>query len=176
MLDVHRVYVDTLTGGDDAKRFRDLLIAALQNAKLFTITENPERADTFLRGAASDETYEDKFSSSDRLNARTFVGGSSGNRKTATGNNKIPVDITVGEDESTKIEERKHEAVATVRLVDKDGDVLWSTTKESAGAKFRGASADMADKIVKELIATYNQLRTSSRGPATEINDNPASK
>jgi hypothetical protein len=33
----------------------------------------------------------------------------------------------------------KHEAVAAVRLVNRDGDVLWSATKEGMGAKFRGA-------------------------------------
>ncbi len=65
----------------------------------------------------------------------------------------------VGENESTKIKERKHEAMATVRLVNKDGDVMWSTTQESNGAKFRGASADVADKITKQLAADVERLR-----------------
>jgi len=65
----------------------------------------------------------------------------------------------VGESESTNIHERKHEAMATVRLVNKDGDVMWSTTQESNGAKFRGASADVADKITKQLTADVERLR-----------------
>jgi len=65
----------------------------------------------------------------------------------------------VGENESTNIKERKHEALATVRLVNKDGDVIWSTTQESTGAKFRGASADVADKITKQLVADYERRR-----------------
>ena len=65
----------------------------------------------------------------------------------------------VGENESTNIHERKHEAMATVRLVNKDGDVMWSTTQESNGAKFRGASADVADKITKQLTADMERLR-----------------
>jgi len=65
----------------------------------------------------------------------------------------------VGENESTKIKERKHEAMATVRLVNKDGDVMWSTTQESNGAKFRGASADVADKITKQLTADVERLK-----------------
>ena len=48
------------------------------------------------------------------------------------------VNLGVGQNESTRIAERKHEAVASVRLVNKDGDVIWSTTQESLGAKFRG--------------------------------------
>ena len=39
-----------------------------------------------------------------------------------------------------------------MRLVSSDGDVIWSTTQESRGAKFKGASADVADKIVKQLL------------------------
>ena len=65
----------------------------------------------------------------------------------------------IGGSESTDVKERKHEALATVRLVNKDGDVMWSTTQESNGAKFRGASADVADKITRQLVADYERLR-----------------
>ena len=51
------------------------------------------------------------------------------------------------------MKERKHEVLATVRLVNKDGDVLWSTTQESNGAFSHGASADVAEKIAKQLVA-----------------------
>ena len=53
----------------------------------------------------------------------------------------------------------RHEAIASVRLVNKDGDVIWSTTQESNGAKFRGASADVADKITKQLVVDYQRLK-----------------
>ena len=157
LLNIHRVYVDPLTGGEDAARIRDLLITALQNSKLFTITETLDNADTFLRGAASEEAYQDKFTASDRLNARTAVGGST--RKTVNSNTKTPVDVSFGEDESLHLEERKHDAMATVRLVTKEGDVIWSTTKESSGAKFRGAAADVADKIAKQLQSDFQKLK-----------------
>ncbi len=54
--------------------------------------------------------------------------------------------LSVGDNESHHIKERKHEAYAAVRLCNRDGDVLWSTTQESMGAKFHGASADVAAK------------------------------
>ncbi|HEY1767799.1 MAG TPA: hypothetical protein VGG26_09090, partial [Terracidiphilus sp.] len=44
-------------------------------------------------------------------------------------------------------------AHASVRLVTGDGDVIWTTTQESTGAKFKGASADVADKIAKQLAS-----------------------
>jgi hypothetical protein len=43
--------------------------------------------------------------------------------------------------------------------VNKDGDVIWSTTQESLGGKFRGASADVADKITRQLTADYERAR-----------------
>lgn len=42
--------------------------------------------------------------------------------------------------------------VNPLRLVDPDGDVIWSTTQESRGAKYKGASADAAEKITKVLL------------------------
>jgi len=49
--------------------------------------------------------------------------------------------------------------MATVRLVNKDGDVIWSTTQESLGGKFRGASADVADKVMRQLIADVEKAK-----------------
>jgi len=46
-----------------------------------------------------------------------------------------------------------------VRLVDGDGDVIWSTLQESNGAKFRGAMADVADKIVRHLVEETKKAR-----------------
>jgi hypothetical protein len=43
--------------------------------------------------------------------------------------------------------------------VDDDGDVLWSTTQESAGGKFRGAMADVADKIARQLAEDARKAR-----------------
>src|SRR5882757_5389754 len=70
MAGVKRVYVDRLTGGETAAQMRDLLISSLQGSKLFVLTENTERADAFLRGAAEDLVYTDAFSSSEGVNGR----------------------------------------------------------------------------------------------------------
>jgi hypothetical protein len=168
LVKVKRVYVDRLTGGETAAQMRDLIITALQNSKLFVITENQERADAFVRGAAEDLIYTDLFKSSENVSMRAnssdsegvgtdsrFNGASSGiNSRSARS-----MGSGIGGGESSEVKERKHEALATVRLVNKDGDVLWSTTQESNGAKFHGASADVADKIAKQLIAEYERVR-----------------
>ena len=165
---VKRVYVDRLTGGETAAQMRDLIISSLQGSKLFVLTENADRADAFLRGAAEDLVYTDDFESSEGVNGH--LGDSSRNANSSGtrfngGGGSVSRSVArslsagVGENESTRIKERKHEAMATVRLVNKDGDVMWSTTQESNGAKFRGASADVADKITKQLATDVERLR-----------------
>ncbi len=158
LLTIKRVHVDRLTGGETAAQMRDLIISSLQSAKLFVLTENPERADAFLRGAAEDLVFTDTFQTSDGINLRASAGGRNA-RTTTTGANTRSASVGVGENESANIHERKHEAMAAVRLVNKDGDVIWSTTQESTGAKFKGASADVADRITKQLVADLDHLR-----------------
>lgn len=161
LLSVKRIYVDRLTGGETAAQMRDLIIASLHGAKLYILTENQERADAVLRGAAEDLIYTDQFASSDSVDLRTGVG--TGNRSTRTANGARSLSVGVGDKESMDIKERRHEALATVRLVNKDGDVIWSTTQESDGAKFRGASADVADKIARQLTADVERERAAAR-------------
>jgi hypothetical protein len=47
--------------------------------------------------------------------------------------------------------------------------VIWSATAESLGAKFMGASADVADKIAKRLVTDYKaaKLQVSSQTTRT---------
>ncbi len=154
LLTVQRVHVDRLTGGETAAQIRDMIISSLQGARLFVLTENPERADAFLRGSGEDLVFTDTFSSNEGINARANIGRS----RTST-KGSVYGGMGVGENESTHIAERKHEATAAVRLVTKGGDVIWSTTQESQGGKFRGASADVADKITKQLVADFERAR-----------------
>jgi hypothetical protein len=178
LLTIKRVYVDKLTGGETAAQMRDLIIGSLQGAKLFILTENQERADMSLRGAAEDLIFTDAYSSSEGLNIRGSASNNSGSGTSSRYNGAgsgydtrsgRAMSLGVGEENSTNIKERRHEALATVRLVNKDGDVVWSTTQESNGAKFRGASADVADKITRQLTADVERLRKGPVRAVTEL-------
>jgi hypothetical protein len=149
LLGVRRVYVDRLTGGETAAQMRDILISTLAGARLFIVTENQERADAVLRGAAEDLVFTETHQSSDSINAHANLGTRNG----ASYNNSrsVAAGIGVGESDMERSADRRHEAIAAVRLVNKSGDVIWSTTQESLGAKFRGASADVAEKITSQL-------------------------
>lgn len=168
ILRVRRVYVDRLTGGETAAQMRDLIIGSLQASKLFVITENEERADASLRGAAEDLIYTDQFQTSEGVNIHAGDGGSNSNSSGSSFNGargnvsrsaSRNMQLTLGEHEETNVHERRHEALATVRLVTRDGDVIWATTQESTGAKFRGASADVADRITRALIADVERVK-----------------
>jgi hypothetical protein len=156
------VYVDKLTGGEPAAQIRDMIISSLQGTRLFVITENPERADAAMRGAAEDLVYTDTFQSSDSIDARAAV--STGAVRSTPTQRGRSASVSVGQNESSRTAERKHEAVATVRLVNKDGDVIWSTIQESTGGKFRGSSADVADKIARQLAADVARARKAAGG------------
>src|SRR5260370_163806 len=164
---VRRVYVDILTGGDSALQIRDLLMTSLQRSKLFIITEDEDKADATLKGSGSDEVFTDTFQSSESLNAHSQSGsGSSGSTRNVSSSSKNRYGgVTIGENESHHTQERKHEAMATVRLVSKDGDVIWSATAESLGGKFLGASADVADKIAKRLVTDYAAAKKEAQQP-----------
>jgi hypothetical protein len=155
LVTIRRVFVDRLTGGETAATMRDILISSLEGAKLFIVTENQERADAILRGAAEDLVFTDVHSTSEGVNAR-FDGGAGKSTSTSRG---AYAGAGAGETSSERSAERRHEALAAVRLVNKDGDVIWSTTQESLGAKFHGASADVADKIIARLKEDFARAR-----------------
>lgn len=163
---VRRIYVDVLTGGDAALQLRDLLMTSLHKSKLFIITEDEDKADATLKGAGDDDVFTDTFQSSEGIDAHTQMGmgSSEGLRNYSSSSSNHSGALSIGENESSRTEERKHEAIATVRLVSKDGDVIWSATAESLGAKFLGASADVADKIARRLAGDYKAAKQMAAG------------
>jgi hypothetical protein len=159
LVSIHRVYVDRLTGGETAGQMRDMIISSLQNTRLFVVTENQERADATLRGSAEDLVFTESQSSSDSINARASLGnGRSNTRNGSYGG------VGFGENESSHSSERRHEASAAIRLVTKDGDVIWSTIQESMGGKFRGSSADVAEKVTRKLMEDFERAKKLGNG------------
>ena len=133
-----------------------MVIAALQRSRLFIVTEDEARADAYLRGSAEDLVFTEVRASREGINVRA---GGRVRSKDRTEDDTISSTFGAGETDDRYSRERKHEALASLRLVSRDGDVLWSATTESLGAKFKGSSADVAEKITKELAAAYARAR-----------------
>lgn len=161
LLGLRRIYIDKLSG-DNPEPIRDMLIASIQNARLFIVTENAEKADAFLRGTADNFVYIDTFQSSDGIGARTSGSLSTGTTTRSSNRRAISGSASVDDRDSLRIQERRQESRASLRLVNRDGDVLWSTTQESLGAKFRGAPADVAEKVAQRLLEDYERARRAS--------------
>lgn len=161
LLSLRRVYVDQLAGGETARQVRDMIIAALERSRLFIVTEDENKADAYLRGSGEDSTFTETRSSREGINAR--VGGrassGAGSSRSQYASDSVSATLGVGESDDFYSKERRHEARASVRLVARDGDVLWSSTQESLGAKYKGSAADVAEKISKELADAYARAR-----------------
>lgn len=160
LLTVKRVFVDRFGGGETASQIRDIVIASLQSSGLFVLTENQERADVTLKGSGEDLVFTEQHSTSDGIDVHANTGSGSSTRSYSS--NRSSEGIGVGQNESNHSVERRHESTVSVRLVNRDGDIIWSTTKESQGGKFRGASSDVADKILKQLLQDVEKARASS--------------
>lgn len=173
LLNLKRVFVERFGGGESAAQLRDMIIASLQRAKLFVVTESVDRADAVLRGSAEDLVFTDVFQTSEGVTARTGISAGSGSSSSRSGRTAGAVHASVGENESTRIQERKHEASASVRLVNRDGDVIWSTTQESLGAKFRSASADVAEKVTRQLVQDVEKARARKAPGASSREGSP---
>ncbi len=163
---IRRIHIDRLAGGETATHLRDMIIASLQRSGLFSITEDPEKADAILKGSAEDLVFTDKFYSRDSVSARVSLPVRTGNRSNTAG-------ATIGQAETVRADERKHEAAASVRLVNRNGDVIWSTTQESLGGKFRGASADVADKVMRQLKEDLERARRKRSAGSSDSNALP---
>ena|ERR1700732_2628626 len=135
LLKVKRIYVESF--GDDAvsKEVQSMIVSSLVETKRFKVTENREHADAILKGVALER-------SSQELHAY--------GESTAVRHGAIS--------DSSAHTETLNEAKVSIRLVDSDGDVIWTSTQESKGAKYKGSSADVADKCIKQLLRDVEKL------------------
>jgi hypothetical protein len=156
LLDVATVFVDPLNGSGGHAQIRDMLIGSLQRRGLFVVTEDESKADAFLRGSAEDLIYSEYYAERGGLNVR---GATSRSERESGESNFGSASFGIGETESSSRRERRHEALAAIRLVLKSGEVIWSTTQESPGEKFKGSSLAVADKVVEELAGAYRRAR-----------------
>ncbi|MCW5963032.1 MAG: hypothetical protein KIT83_03260 [Bryobacterales bacterium] len=173
MQDVRRVCVEEFEGGENARQLRGMLIDQLRRLGAFVVTENPARADAFLRGFAEDLVYTEQHSRDENVGARGQASASTGGYT----RNRRAVSSGVGANESVRERstERRHEAALTVRIVNADGDVLWSGSAESRGGKYRSAGADVSARIAAALEKALKGKADSGPNTATDSADSPVS-
>jgi hypothetical protein len=153
---IRRVFVESFGADLVSQQMQAMVIAGLTESTRFTVTEDKSKADAILKGVATEKTTDELHAYGSGTAVGTAHGGFNG---TASGhggnyNSSISGGMSAAQsaisDSSVNTESIDH-AHASVRLINNDGDVIWTTTQESKGAKFKGASADVAEKIVKQL-------------------------
>jgi curli biogenesis system outer membrane secretion channel CsgG len=174
LLRVKRIYVESF--GDDviSRELQSMIVSSLVATKRFKVTENRERADAILKGVALEKTSQELHA----IGESTSVGGASGGShgelsgSVINGNGTISgsssggfVARHMGTSDSSVNTETINEARIAVRLVNLDGDVIWTSTQESKGAKYKGSSSDVADKCVKQLLRDVDKLESAGATP-----------
>jgi hypothetical protein len=171
LLNVTRIYIDDFGSEATAKQIQAMVINSLSESKRFIITENKDRADAILKGTALEKSSQEFHSLNDKAAAAVSRGGHSGEVNgsfvngtgSVSGNSRgYSAGSAIAADDSTASTETINDARVAVRLVAADGDVIWTCTQESKGAKYKGASADVADKVVKQLLRDLDKLQTTS--------------
>jgi curli biogenesis system outer membrane secretion channel CsgG len=169
LLLVKRIYVDPF--GDDAisKELYAAVISALTDSKRFIVTENKDKADATLRGNGLEKTSQEFHAYNSATSGGSAAGGYSSDSSGHVSGSWTPAGGSVSGSssghssggfhslkaaisDSSSSSETINDARAAVRLVNRDGDVIWANTQESKGAKYKGAVADVAEQIVKQLI------------------------
>ncbi len=153
LLEVRTLYIEPLQG-EGAGPLRDMLISSLQKTGLFALTENPDSADAYLRGSGEDLIYQELERRRAGIQAR---GAAASSRRESGESSFNSASFGVGDNEDTSIRERRHEALASVRIVLPGGEIVWSTTQESNGAKYRGSAHDVAEKVSDDLLRAYRK-------------------
>lgn len=159
LLKVKRIYVDSF--GDDviSRELQSMIVSSLVATKRFKVTENRDKADAVLKGVALEKSAHELHA----YGESTAVGGASGGSHSEIGSSSGGfIAQHMGTSDSSVNTETINEARIAVRLVNPDGDVIWTSTQESKGAKYKGAGADVADKCVKQLLRDLEKLENPS--------------
>ncbi len=136
LLTAKRIYVESFGEDTINKTLNAMIVDSIGGSKRFIVTENKDKADLVLKGSASEHSNAESHS----LSSATIV------------------DLGTGIADSQSSVETVHDARLSIRLVSKDGDVVWSTTQESKGAKYKSATADVSEKVVKQLMRDIVRL------------------
>lgn len=166
---VRRIYVESFGATDAAQQLQAMVIDSLTSTKRLTVTEDKSKADAVLKGFGGEKSSQELHAYGSATNVATAAGGHSGSISGSNGNISGSESggfgaAASGINDSSVNTETIDSAKASVRLVSADGDVIWSSTEESKGAKYKGASADVADKIVKQLIRDMEKADKEATG------------
>ena len=164
LLKAKRIYVESFGTDGISKTLQAMVIDAFRNSHRFIITENKEKADLTLKGSALEKSSQELHAIGSATAVAGAAGGHSSNVNGSGGSVSGSssggfVARSLGIEDSQASTETINDARMAIRLVSADGDVVWSTTQESKGGKYKSATADVADKAIKQLLRDIEKLK-----------------
>jgi curli biogenesis system outer membrane secretion channel CsgG len=160
LVKVKRIYIESFGDDKESQQLQAMVIDALVATKRFIVTENKDKADAILKGTGLEKTSQEVHATGEATSVGAAAGGSSATVNGTSGSASGGfIARHMGTEDSQASSVAMNDARLAVRLVSADGDVLWSTTQESKGAKYKGASADVADQVVKQLLRDLDKLQ-----------------
>jgi hypothetical protein len=163
LLQVKRICVQNF--GDDALgvQAREMVIAKLFESKRFSLTENCAKADFVLKGAVTERNDRAFREESEGIG---FGVSAAGSESSGAGSNRSGSSASASargdSRETLASSENKQHAAVTMRLVDKDGEILWAASLESTGGKTKGAIGDAADRAVRKFLRELERAEKES--------------
>ncbi len=149
---VRRIFVEGFGSDPINQQMQAMVISSLTESKRFLVTEEKAKADAVLRGTSTEKTSQELHSYGSGTSVETAHGGGHASVIGNIGSASSGFGAAGAAIQDSSVNtETVSSAHAAVRLVNSDGDVIWTTTQESNGGKFKGASADVAEKIAKQL-------------------------
>jgi len=157
LVEVKRVCVQPFGPDTLSIQVQEMVIAKLFEAKRFSLTENCERADFVLKGSVTERSdyvsrsesegigFSQQASGSQSSSSRFGSSGSSSSSSASGG-------LSGNSQESLSSTETKQQAAVTLRIVAKDGEIIWATSQESGVGKSKGAVGLAAEQAVRRLL------------------------
>jgi len=157
LADVKRICVQGFGGDALGYQAQEALIAKLFEAKRFSITENCEKADFVLKGSVVERAETVHRSESESIGFGQGASGSSSSSSSIGGvrssnSSSGSARVSGGASEALSSTETKQSAAVTLRIVDRDGEVIWATSQETGEGKAKSAVGLAAEMAVRRLL------------------------
>lgn len=170
ILQVKRVCVRNF--GEDAlgTQVKEMVIAKLFESKRFTLTENCERADFELKGSITERTEHTYRSESEGVSFGKRVSASESQSSrvgsvSGSSSSSAAAGVSGADHESLASSGVKQLAAVTLRVVSKEGDIIWAISLESSSGKTKGAIGDAAERAVRHLLRDIERAEKQVQKP-----------
>lgn len=130
---------------------RELAIAGVFKLKRFRVMEDCAKADAALKGAVL-EREDSRVRSESETTDFGVIAGAAAPGAAAVGG------VAGGTGQGLMSAETRSRASVTLRLVTKDGEVVWADTQDSGGGKAKAAIPDAVERALRQLARSLAAL------------------